>query len=72
MVAEETSERETEEAVATRDEREDIRAFKHDQFVRLGFGDLAEVMVDQGVDWHYAEELLNRGWSRYWILKVLY
>jgi hypothetical protein len=29
-------------------------------------------MVDQGVDWHQAEDLINKGWPMHWVLRVLF
>jgi hypothetical protein len=49
-----------------------IKAFKLKQFERLGFGDISEAMVDQGVDWHQAEDLINKGWPMHWVLRVLF
>ena len=54
------------------DEEEQLYRYRKARFRELGFPDVqAEKLADAGVDWHAAEDLLERGCSveqAWWIL----
>jgi hypothetical protein len=73
-VADTANEAQEHVAVAERpSDRDKERAWKREQFERLGFGpELSEAMTDQGVDWHRAEQLLAKGCPHHLALKSLW